>query len=134
MITKSDNKNYCMKKESRRHWAGLERNRKDWIGGYRIGGNLAESEETKRNQRELKKTRESWRGSERREKDMEGLERRRVDWRQGKTERRGLEGIPAGLKQIFILLFISKEVSRKGGVFPRLDTYILVSSTVPRTL
>ena len=53
--------NYCMKKESRGYWAGLERIRGDWIGGYRIGGNWTESEETERNQRELKRIRESWR-------------------------------------------------------------------------
>ena len=71
--------NYCMKKASKGYWAGLERIREDWIEGYRIGGNWTESGETKRYQRELKRTGESWRGSERRERDqrdMEGLERR----------------------------------------------------------
>ena len=77
-----------MKKESRGYWAGLERIREDWIGGYRIGGNLTESEETKRNHRELKRIREILSGPEAREggqRDMEGLERRGVDWRQRKT-------------------------------------------------
>ena len=81
-----------MKMDSRGYWAGLERIREDldWIGGYRIGGNWTESEKTKRNQIELKRTRESWRGSEAREgnqRDTKGLARRRVGWRQRKIVR-----------------------------------------------
>ena len=54
MPTKSDNKNYCMKKESRDFWAGLERIREETeyiIGIIRI-------------QRELKRIRSKGRGSE----------------------------------------------------------------------
>ena len=42
----------------------MERIREGWIGGYRIGGNWTESEETKRNQRELKRIRRKGRDIE----------------------------------------------------------------------
>ena len=101
-----------MNKESRGYWAGSERIREDWIGRYRIGGNWTESEETEKNQRELKRIRESVRGPEAREgdpRDIEGLERRGVDWRQRKIGRGedwkeldGFERNTGGLREIVV--------------------------------
>ena len=60
------------------------------------------TEESKRNQIEQKKTRESWRESEAREGDqrnMEGLEWRRVDWGKGRLGGERIERNSAGLNE-----------------------------------